>query len=122
METPKTRPSLDSQMVECDWANVVGDKRYCAICRFRKRMLLLSKLGLARWLEPTLARYWEKMAREMAQDAVNLFSKHDFIVTDRLHGHILAMLMNLENKVIDNSYGKNFSYINLWTKKSSLLT
>jgi Exopolysaccharide biosynthesis protein len=44
------------------------------------------------------------------------------VVTDRLHGHILACLMDKKHVVIDNSYGKNSTYMNQWTIESPLTT
>ena len=32
------------------------------------------------------------------------------IVTDRLHGHILAVMMGKGHTLYDNSYGKNASF------------
>ncbi|WP_209122917.1 polysaccharide pyruvyl transferase family protein [Alkalihalobacillus sp. BA299] len=49
--------------------------------------------------------------------AIKLFEKHENIITSRLHGHILACLMDKKNIVIDNSYGKNSGYYNCWTNK-----
>jgi pyruvyl transferase EpsO len=44
------------------------------------------------------------------------------VVTDRLHGHILAMLMDMPTLVLDNSYGKNSRYAAVWTARSRLVT
>ncbi len=65
--------------------------------------------------------YWVPVAQRFSSKAVALFSRHDHIVTDRLHGHILSCLMDKKNTVIDNSYGKNSTYINEWTGESDLV-
>ena len=38
------------------------------------------------------------------------------MVTDRLHGHILSLLLDLPNALVDNSYGKVRNFVDLWTK------
>ncbi|XP_041350694.1 uncharacterized protein LOC121369705 isoform X2 [Gigantopelta aegis] len=38
------------------------------------------------------------------------------VVTDRLHGHILCMLLNIPHVLIDNKYKKLSSYHNTWTR------
>ena len=47
--------------------------------------------------------------------AIRLFAEYQTIITSRLHGHILACLMDKENGLIDNSYGKNSGYYECWT-------
>lgn len=37
------------------------------------------------------------------------------VVTDRLHGHILALLLGLPQIVVDNSYGKIGGFMDAWT-------
>lgn len=46
--------------------------------------------------------------------AVQYFSTYGFIYTTRLHAAILAMLMGLSLKVLDNSYGKNKHFFETW--------
>ena len=37
------------------------------------------------------------------------------VVTDRLHGHILSMLLGKPHVILDNSYGKLSSFHEKWT-------
>jgi pyruvyl transferase EpsO len=43
------------------------------------------------------------------------FEKHPFIVTDRLHGHILSILMGIPHIFLPNSYHKNEAFYQSWT-------
>jgi pyruvyl transferase EpsO len=43
------------------------------------------------------------------------------VVTDRLHGHILALLLGIPHVVLDNSYGKLHHFIRTWTHASPLV-
>lgn len=60
-----------------------------------------SRLGagvLARTFEP-LARYWTDRGKA-------ILSRGEVVVTDRLHGHVLCLLMGIPHVVTDNRTGK----------------
>lgn len=123
VEKPQVPESLRNVRFDTrtDWVEVVGDgKRLIDLAwnlegRFKaRRWETLQKL-LGPW-------YWVPVAQRFSNKAVDLFSRHDHIVTDRLHGHILSCLMDKKNTVIDNSYGKNSTYISEWTGASDLVT
>jgi hypothetical protein len=42
------------------------------------------------------------------------------VVTDRLHGHILCLLMNIPHVLIGDKYGKIESFYDAWTKSCDL--
>jgi hypothetical protein len=54
--------------------------------------------------------------------AVRCLGKGGRIVTDRLHGHILAIMMQKQHDLHDNSYGKNSSFYRTWTNTCPLVT
>lgn len=58
---------------------------------------------------------WELRSLIHFVRAVCLFSKASYVVTDRLHAHILALMMGIENEVYDNSYGKISAFSKVWT-------
>lgn len=49
---------------------------------------------------------------------IKFISKYDTIYSTRLHGAILAILLNKEVSVYDNSYGKNSSFYDCWLNSS----
>ncbi len=53
--------------------------------------------------------------------AVRLFAGAKTIVTDRLHGHILALMMGKKHVVLDNSYGKNSHFVATWSDDDPLV-
>lgn len=63
---------------------------------------------------------WKILSKLMINKTVETYNRYDSISTDRLHGHILSMLLDKNNIVIDNSYGKNYAYTALWTETSPL--
>jgi exopolysaccharide biosynthesis predicted pyruvyltransferase EpsI len=43
------------------------------------------------------------------------FKQHQMIITNRLHGHILCVLLNIPHILLANSYHKNESFYESWT-------
>ena len=56
----------------------------------------------------------EAQARERVERGCRLLSRGEVIVTDRLHGHILAELLEIPHVVLDNDYGKIGAYMQAW--------
>jgi pyruvyl transferase EpsO len=50
--------------------------------------------------------------------AVKLFASAEQIVTDRLHGHILCVLMKKPHIALDNSYGKVSAFYDTWESET----
>lgn len=90
-------------------------------------------IGLERFLTGTIAQYPRKLAfldkslaglrdRAAAQRVRRgcaLLSSGKVVVTDRLHGHILCVLMGIPHVLLDNSYGKLRQFFDSWTHNCS---
>lgn len=50
---------------------------------------------------------------------IEFMTKYDFVVTTRLHGHILALHLGIPSIMIDNNYGKNSRFYNTWLQSFS---
>jgi len=61
-------------------------------------------------------QWWLWAARQLLQRMATTFVSYDCIVTSRLHGHIFASLVGSRSILIDNSYGKNRTYYEAWTR------
>jgi pyruvyl transferase EpsO len=76
------------------------------------------------WAAPALAapraRLWQGLALERVQRGCALLSRGEVVITDRLHGHILSLLLGIPHVVLDNSYGKISSFYETWTRTSEL--
>jgi exopolysaccharide biosynthesis predicted pyruvyltransferase EpsI len=51
---------------------------------------------------------------------MDILGRGKFLVTDKLHGHIMATLAGLPHVVMDNSYGKVSATYRSWTHESEL--
>ncbi|MFZ3579514.1 hypothetical protein [Virgibacillus sp. DJP39] len=79
-----------------------------------------NSFRLNKYLPPNLlAGIWAIYTSHLIKKAVRLFSKYETVITSRLHGHLLACLMDKNNKIIDNSYGKNSNYFKCWTESTA---
>jgi pyruvyl transferase EpsO len=103
---------------EFDWPLLFSklDNKIYSFLRRAHRSYKIQKI-----ISPNLlAKLWYIFICHMINKAVKLFSGYQTIITSRLHGHILACLMNKGNKLIDNSYGKNSSYYEIWTNSINI--
>ncbi|MGI8779095.1 MAG: polysaccharide pyruvyl transferase family protein [Solirubrobacteraceae bacterium] len=66
-------------------------------------------------LAPALWQLYDRHAELRVQYGRRLLSGGRGLVTNRLHGHILALLMDIPHVVLDNSYGKNRTFYDTWT-------
>lgn len=81
------------------------------------------QLALARWLGrrgrlPSWTYEW--LARQRLQRGALLLNAGRVVITDRLHGHILCLLLGIPHVLLDNSYGKVRSFYETWTGTSEL--
>lgn len=93
-----------------DWRTVLSASDRRTIAFLQTLNVLNKKAG-----NPLpIAYIWEKYSDYIVQKAIRFFSRYESVETSRLHGHILSSLLQKENTVIDNSYGKNANYFHTW--------
>ncbi len=66
-------------------------------------------------------RYFERLARKRLERGLALLSSGGFLISDRLHAYILAVLLDLPRAVVDNSYGKISGLIETWMRDEDLV-
>ena len=67
-----------------------------------------------------LLHLWDGIASERLSRGCRLLSKARIVITDRLHGHLLCLLLGIPHVVLDNSYGKVRSFFETWTRDCEL--
>lgn len=72
---------------------------------------------LDRMMRSAEVRFAETAARER-QRGMQVLGSGRTVVTDRLHGHILSILMGIPQIAIDNSYGKISGFYEAWTNET----
>ncbi len=58
---------------------------------------------------------WNHLSSLRLNRGVALLSRGRIVITDRLHGHILSILLNKPHVLIDNVYGKLGNFYKTWT-------
>lgn len=106
--------------VRTDWRELIGRKNVW-FRNIRRALLALHLLGLDRRLHPHEQDVWIRHSTKLIDEAINFFCRFEVVTTDRLHAHILACLLGIPNTVLNNSYGKNYSYITAWTGSSDIV-
>lgn len=61
------------------------------------------------------------LARRRLGRGIRLLSSGRVVVTDRLHGHILALLLGIPHVVTDTAQGKISAFVETWTASSELV-
>ena len=61
-------------------------------------------------------RTYTPLARQRLGRGLAELAEGKIVISDRLHGHILATLMQIPNILIDNSYGKLSSFYDTWMR------
>lgn len=61
------------------------------------------------------ATTFEPLARRWVAEGAELLAGSRVVVTNKLHGHLFAVMLGLPHVVLDNSYGKVFGTLDAWT-------
>jgi exopolysaccharide biosynthesis predicted pyruvyltransferase EpsI len=72
-------------------------------------------------LFPPLSAAYDRVAEERLLRGSTLLSQGSVVVTDRLHGHIMCLLLDIPHVLMDNSYGKVSGFYDAWTHSCELV-
>lgn len=82
----------------------------------RKLLRVLREMRRGQWDRLALrAASYEAAARARVLRGCRLLSSGRVVITDRLHAHLLSLLLDIPHAVLDNSYGKLGRFLDLWT-------
>ncbi len=81
---------------------------------FLDRQLMLHPRFLS-GLNRARSRVWEQAAHQRLSRGCHLLAAGRNVLTDRLHGHILSVLLGIPQFLLDNSTGKVRSFYETWT-------
>lgn len=106
---------IPPEAVRADWLNEPTNTR-----RRAKTAAMAAMLASLSFSEMALKeRYYAALARARLNRGLRQLASADFVITDRLHAHILSVLLNIPHAVLDNSYGKVSGFMDLWTRDFS---
>jgi len=84
------------------------------------RCLLARYPNRLRFLWGAVAFNYQELARARLARGLRVLARGKVVITDRLHGHILSLLLGLPNVALDNSYGKMRAFHATWTTQSAI--
>ncbi|QUY49813.1 polysaccharide pyruvyl transferase family protein [Serratia plymuthica] len=107
--------NLAKDIKTIDWEHVL-QKKDIVLKKILMKILNLAIRTNSSMLKNMVAKIWCWHTWNMVNRYSKLFSSYSKVITSRMHGHILSCLVDTDNTLIDNSYGKNRGYYNEWTK------
>lgn len=112
----KANISTKADVDKCDWPVFDFSLRKSTFCNKIMSRLAKQKLPL---ISSAIYTMWDKYAQTtffnaMIKEGVEFISPYKHVSTTRLHGCILAILLDKEITFIDNSYGKNRRFYETW--------
>lgn len=63
---------------------------------------------------------YDWIANQRLERGYRCLSRGRVVITDRLHGHILSLLLGIPHVLLDNNYGKLKHFYQTWTSQSNL--
>lgn len=98
-------------------AGVVADDWLEEDAGQKRRLRLSLKLGRLFTRDPMTQRAarQQRLAEWRFQRGLAMLSTGELVVTDRLHAHILSLLLDIPHVLLDNSYGKVAGFADQWT-------
>ena len=114
---PRTARS-DAGVERQDWV----EERATGLIRL-SRLLDRQTVRHPRSIGPLIAlrsRVREQVARQRLRRGCRLLAEGRAVITDRLHGHILSLLLGIPHFLLDNSNGKVRSFYETWTSSIGL--
>ncbi len=114
-----------------DWPSMESTppcwNRYRSLCQIADSVRDHSQYRGASKLSRILLKlsdwYYHNRCRvHLIREGVHFLSRYRNIYTTRLHGGILAILLDMPVTILDNSYGKNASYFYTWLSETEEVT
>jgi pyruvyl transferase EpsO len=105
-------PPADSDIAVTDWVDEPGTVL---------RRVNYALMGAAvrrpssRLWRSLLVRTYGPLAKRRLRRGLRVLARGRVVITDRLHGHILSLMMGVPHVVLDNTYGKISSFHRTWT-------
>lgn len=103
-----------------DWLDMSRIENF--VHRVERHHLIRKILTALNPSNQVLLFLWNLLCTLRMHRGVAKLSKGGVVVTDRLHAHILSVLMYKPHVLVDNSYGKLLQFYQAWTKDSPIAT
>lgn len=109
--TDKTKFNKNISYEIADWLEPTLYERFL-------HRLQMHSVTIRKVIDPnnlTLLLLWNQLSKSRMKRGIQLLSKGNVVLTDRLHAHILSILIGKAHVIADNSYGKVSDFYQTWT-------
>lgn len=113
----KSTPFNESGIMPTDWLEEQVTSENERSRQLRKELKLQKEDQV---VAAALSATYDALARQRLSRGCEVLSKGKVVVTDRLHAHIICLLLNIPHILLDNNYGKIKGFYNAWTKNNEL--
>ena len=112
-EAAAEKVNVPRDVLVCDWL----DDRVPALRRVRRvlRPFAVREPRSLRVVNRALGAAYDRQARQRLREGCRLLARGKVVITDRLHAHILCLLLGIPHVLLDNSYGKVRRVHEAWT-------
>jgi exopolysaccharide biosynthesis predicted pyruvyltransferase EpsI len=104
-----------------DWPDPGAAERRLRALSAHAGQRATKRAWLAPATVPALAALHRGLATQRVHEAMALLASAPTVVTDRLHAHILCLLLGVPHVVVDTGYGKLRRFVEAWTHDSPLM-
>jgi len=105
------RQNAGVELAETDWLDESALERWIIKVEYRLQKLLGHHPSANRILLPL----WNALANARKKRGIKKLSQGDIVITDRLHAHILSILLGKPNIILDNNNKKLSGFHKEWT-------
>ncbi len=116
-----------AELKQVDWVEV-GRLREAAVSMSRNSHFRASAEAMKdairyvmRTSSPAIGKTFDRRARQRLHRGIALLSQGRVVITDRLHGHVLSLMMGIPHVLLDNNYGKLRDFYETWTTGGDLV-
>jgi pyruvyl transferase EpsO len=114
-------PPLPDGAVVCDWLGEPSNFRMW-LRRWSACSAMLQAPARAFDRNYQRERFYRTLAAHRVARGLRMLASGSRVITDRLHGHILCLLLGISHIALDNSYGKLGNFISTWTAECGLVS
>ena len=104
---------LITNIIINDWISEPADTASRA--RFKSRIRTLISLDPRRLTQMARRiRYYDELAALRISRGIDLLSRGEQLISDRLHAHILGLMLDIPQILLENNYGKINRFMDTW--------
>lgn len=101
----------DMELVETDWLDEWGFEQF--LIKFERRVRKI--VGKSFYLNKILLYVWGAISRARKYRGIKKLNLGQVVITDRLHAHILSILLGKKHIILDNNNKKLSGFYKEWT-------